>query len=191
MQLDTQQQQRAEHIEALIQDLATLSDPRARSMAQELVQSILTMYGDCLTRMLELSGQQQDNGPALIAAFGEDELVGPLLLLHGLHPVDMQTRIQRVLEQQRPLLKKHDGDVELVRIEAGIGYFNFKGSCQGCAASNNKLLRSIEEAIYQAAPELDDIVAVETEQCMVHPVKFIPARHRSPETVVSSGSGED
>ncbi|GER91112.1 hypothetical protein KDW_52740 [Dictyobacter vulcani] len=191
MQRDTQQQQQAERIDVLIQQVATLADPQARTMAQELVQCTMAMYGDCLARMLEVIGQSELAGTEIIAALGADELVGPLLLLHGLHPVDMQTRIQRALEEQRPYLQKHGGDVELVRIEEGIGYFTFKGSCQGCAASSSKLLRSIEEAIYQVAPELDEIIAVEAEKRAVQPVKFMPTRRRKPEAVVSSGSGED
>lgn len=190
MQQDTPQQ-RGERIEALIQEVENLTDPHARAIAQELVQCTMAMYGDCLACMLEVIQQSELTGTEMIAALGEDELVGPLLLLHSLHPVDIQTRIQRVLEEQRPYLQKHGGDVELVRIEEGIGYFNFKGSCQGCAASSSKLLRRIEGAIYKAAPELDDIVAVESEKRAVHPVKFMPARRRKSERVVSSGSGED
>ena len=46
-----------------------------------------------------------------------DELVASVLLLHGLHPVDLETRVRGALEKTRPYLKSHGGNVELVGID--------------------------------------------------------------------------
>ena len=41
-----------------------------------------------------------------------DPLVESLLLLHDLHPLDVDTRIQRALDRVRPYLGSHAGGVE-------------------------------------------------------------------------------
>ena len=43
----------------------------------------------------------------------DDEVVGNLLVLHDLHPDDVDTRVQRALEQVRPYLGSHAGGVSL------------------------------------------------------------------------------
>ncbi|GCE24295.1 NifU family protein [Dictyobacter kobayashii] len=192
MQLDTQQQEKAERIEELIQEVASFSDQRARSIVQELLQSTLGMYGDCLTRMLTLAGQHEECGSAIVHEFGEDDLIGPLLLLHGLHPVDTRTRVLHALEGLRPSLQAHGGYVQLVRIEQGVAYVKLLGSCNGCAASNTNYLRDVEDAVYKVAPELDDILAVPEEASTSHPVTFIPKRPPKQEKGVRPVvSGED
>ena len=47
-----------------------------------------------------------------------DDLVASVLLLHDLHPVDLETRVLGALEKTRPYLKSHGGNVELVGIDA-------------------------------------------------------------------------
>ena len=43
-----------------------------------------------------------------------DDLVSSLLLLHGLHPVDLRTRVQQALDKARPFLYDHGSQVELL-----------------------------------------------------------------------------
>ena len=47
-----------------------------------------------------------------------DPLVESLLLLHGLHPLDVDTRIQRALDNVRPYLGSHAGGVEYLGVTA-------------------------------------------------------------------------
>ncbi|GLV55213.1 hypothetical protein KDH_20600 [Dictyobacter sp. S3.2.2.5] len=190
MQQDKEQQQ-VERMESLIQQVAAFEDQGVRAAVQELVQCTMAMYGEGLTRMLALIGRHGECGAAIIDQFGADELVGPLLLLHGLHPVDTRTRVLGALEDMRPSLRAHGGDVELVRIEQGVAYFKMMGSCNGCSASNTHLARDVEDAVYKVAPELDDVIVSTEEQGPSHPVTFMPKRRRKPEKAASSGSRED
>ena len=52
-------------------------------------------------------------------ALGEDELVSHLLLLHGIHPVPVEARVRTALDEVRPYLDSHGGNVELVRSRTG------------------------------------------------------------------------
>ncbi len=148
---------RAERIETLIQEVSAFSDSRKRETVEELIQCILDMYGEGLARILELTMQAEAAGFPLVKSFVHDDLIGSLLLLHDLHPVDIETRIAHALDEVRPNLKAHGGNVELLKIEAGVAYLRLNGSCHGCPSSTITLKNLIEEAIYKAAPDLESI----------------------------------
>jgi hypothetical protein len=68
-------------IEALIQQIEESADPSAQATAKELVQTLLTLHGNGLERMLEIIYQSSAAGQTLIDQIAEDELVGNLLIL--------------------------------------------------------------------------------------------------------------
>lgn len=144
----------AERLDTLVQEISQFSDPQARATAEELVQTLLEMYGAGLARLLEITAQSQASGLELIDTFASDDLLSSLFLLHDLHPVDIETRIMLALDEVRPYLKSHGGDVEFVRVEDNVAYLRLEGSCQGCPGSTNTLKMAIEETIYKAAPDL-------------------------------------
>ena len=143
-------QQEVHRIEALLDDLERVGDPAARATATELVQALLDMYGEGLRRIAERVDMRE---PAC------DELVGHLLFLHGLHPVPVQERVMGALDEMRPYLDAHGGDVRLLGIEDGVVRLQLQGSCSGCPSSAITLRHGIEEAIYRAAPDVERIEA--------------------------------
>lgn len=182
MQQDMQEHQhRAARIEELIQQVAAFPDPQARATTEELIQTLLGMYGEGLARILELTAQSEASGYELIETFASDELLSSLFLLHGLHPIDIETRIARALDEVRPYLKSHGGNVELIKVEDGIAYLRLEGSCHGCPSSTITLKLAIEEAINKVAPDLDGIKVegvVEPPPRPGMPVTFIPPQRR-------------
>ncbi len=182
MQLDTREhQRRAERIETLIQEVSAFPDPRARATTEELLQALLDMYGEGLARILELTAQTEAPGHALIETFTKDDLLASLFLLHGLHPVDIETRIAGALVEVRPYLKSHGGNVELVKVENSVAYLRLEGSCHGCPSSTITLKLAIEEAIYKAAPDLDGLQVegvTDPPKRQGIPVAFIPPKRR-------------
>ncbi len=190
MQQDMQERRRgAERIETLIQEVSAFSDPRARATAEELVQALLDMYGEGLARLLELTAQSEASGYALIETLASDDLVGSLFLLHGLHPIDIETRVAKALVGVRPYLKSHGGNVEFIRVEDGIAYLRLEGSCHGCPASTVTLKLAIEEAIYKAAPDLDGLQVegvIDPPPRPGTPITFVPPRKRKDSTSTPS-----
>ncbi len=185
MQKDTDDRLRAERIEMLIQKVSTFSDPHTRETIEELLQALLDMYGEGLARILELTMQAKASGFELLQLFTRDELVGALLLLHDLHPVDIKTRVARALNEVRPNLQAHGGNVELIKVEEGVAYLRLEGSCDGCAASTITLKQTIEEAIYKAAPDLDRLEVegvTEPPRATSMPVTFVPTRRKREST---------
>jgi Fe-S cluster biogenesis protein NfuA/nitrite reductase/ring-hydroxylating ferredoxin subunit len=108
--------------------------------------------------MMEVVAEGENSGRAF-EVFAEDELVSHLLLLHGLHPLDVETRVVRALEEVRPYLQSHGGNVELLGIEEGLARVRMEGSCDGCPSSAVTLKLAIEEAVLKAAPDLEGIEA--------------------------------
>lgn len=151
---------RVGQIESLIAELDALPDPAARATAMEAIQAILELHGIALDRMLELIVEQAgEQGSALLASFAGDDRVGNVLMLHGLHPVDITTRVAGALETVRPYLASHGGNVELLGVDDGVVKLRLEGSCKGCPSSAATLKTAIEEAIMAAAPDVLEITA--------------------------------
>jgi Fe-S cluster biogenesis protein NfuA/nitrite reductase/ring-hydroxylating ferredoxin subunit len=155
---DQELQERVARVEALLGEIETLADPNARSKAAEMVQVLLELYGEGLARMMEVVSQGEER-ERTFEAFTGDELVSHLLLLHGLHPLDVETRVVQALEEVRPYLQSHGGNVELLGIEGGVARVRMRGSCDGCPSSAVTLKLAIEEAVMKAAPDLEGIEA--------------------------------
>ena len=147
-----------DRIEALLEAVEGLPDPRARELSLELVQGLLDLYGEGLARVVGHVAERDADG-GLADALAGDELVAHLLLLHGLHPVPLERRVAGALAEVRPYLESHGGDVRLLGIEAGTVRLELQGSCSGCPSSAVTLKLAVEEAIHKAAPDVEEIVA--------------------------------
>lgn len=172
--------QQMERIEALIHQIEAYPDPSVRAGAEELVRALLDLHGMGLARLLDHVAHAGDAGQAIIGQFAQDELVAGLLLLHGLHPLDLTTRVQRALDQVRPYLAAHGGTVELLGVDEGIVRLRLVGSWQrllfdsgnGSPVSAEALQQAIEEAVYRAAP---DLAALEIERGAARvPIQVVP-----------------
>ena len=81
-----------------------------------------------------------------------------LLLVHGLHPHDVERRVEDALDSVRPYLGSHGGDVELLgRRRRRCRAAAVAGSCEGCPSSAVTLELAVEDAVRAAAPEITAI----------------------------------
>src|SRR6202789_1857289 len=151
-------QNQLQAIEALLQKIENINNPALTATAKELVQLLMEFHGAGIERMLEIVHQTTPSGASVIAALGRDDLVRSLLLLYGLHPESLETRVVQALEKTRPYLKSHSGNVALVGIdETGTVTLRLEGNCHGCPSSSATLKLAVEEAIYDAAPDVTAI----------------------------------
>jgi Fe-S cluster biogenesis protein NfuA/nitrite reductase/ring-hydroxylating ferredoxin subunit len=140
-------------VEGLLEELESLAEPMARGLATTTVQALLELYGEGLRRVLDGVGASQ------ATTLAGDDVIAHLLLLHGLHPVPVEERVQAGLEEVRPYLDSHGGNVELVSVEDGVALLRMQGSCEGCPASAMTLKLAIEEAVFKAAPDVESVEA--------------------------------
>lgn len=185
---DRKFKQRMQHLEELIGTIDQIADPHIRASVQELVQTLMDLHGAGLDRMMEIVVQNGKSANELLDSFGQDDLVGSLLLVYGLHPEDLETRVGKALEKVRPYLRSHGGNVDLVAITDGVVRLQMQGNCHGCPSSAMTLKLAIEEAIYEAAP---DVTAIQTEgvQEKRPPSGFVPAENLRLLNEVPSGDG--
>jgi Fe-S cluster biogenesis protein NfuA/nitrite reductase/ring-hydroxylating ferredoxin subunit len=135
-------------VEQLLGELRSGDDPRAAAIAEDLVGSLVQLYGAGLARVMDLVGADAR------AALADDPLVESLLLVHDLHPLDVDTRLQRALDRVRPYLGSHAGGVDYLGVdEHGVVRLRLEGSCNGCASSTETVRLAITQAVEEAAPE--------------------------------------
>jgi len=146
-------QQRFQKLEELIAGVETY-DEKHRAGVKEIIQLLMEIHGAGLDRMLAVVNSSGHAGSEILHHFAKDPAIGSLLLLYGLHPDDLKTRVLRSLEKVRPYLRSHGGNVELVKVEQGNVLLRMEGSCHGCPSSSLTLKLAIEDAIYEAAPDI-------------------------------------
>jgi Fe-S cluster biogenesis protein NfuA/nitrite reductase/ring-hydroxylating ferredoxin subunit len=144
-------------VEGLLEELDALADPAAREKATEALTALLDLYGEGLGRIVEQVAEHDDG--SLADAFAGDDLVSHLLLLHGLHPVPVEQRVRAALDEVRPYLESHGGDVELLSVADGTAHLRLEGSCSGCPSSTMTLKLAIENAIAKSAPDIETVEA--------------------------------
>lgn len=148
-----------ESIDKMVRALEECADPLLRANAQELVQALMALHGACLERMLEVAGESGAAGKSMIERFARDEVVRNVLLLYGLHPVDLKTRVLEALEKARPILRLHGGNVTSVDLdEAGKLTLRLESKSESCQSTSANLKQSVEQAVYEAAPDITAIV---------------------------------
>jgi Fe-S cluster biogenesis protein NfuA/nitrite reductase/ring-hydroxylating ferredoxin subunit len=146
-----------ERIEGLLGALAT-HGPVAQQRAEDLVSLVTNLYGAGLERLLQVLSDSGRLDQQALDALADDQLVAGLLLVHGLHPYNVQTRVAQALDSVRPYLGSHGGDVELLGVDAeGVVTLRMLGSCDGCPSSSVTLQLAVEDAIQAAAPEVSSI----------------------------------
>ncbi len=148
-------QKRLSRVEELIAALESAPSPTVREQVRELIQTVLDLHGTGIERMLSMVFDSGASGATMIDELSRDQLVSGLLLLHGLHPIDLETRVRNAIEEVKPRLGLHGGSVDLLGVSPeGRVHLKLQGNCHECPSSRLTLRFSIEEALYAAAPDL-------------------------------------
>src|SRR5215510_9843773 len=153
---DAQWRSAGERIQNLL-DASSSGGTVARERAEQLVREVTDLYGAVLARMMDVALAAE---PVLAERFAADDLVASLLLVHGLHPHDVERRVSDALDSVRPYLGSHGGDVSLLGVDDGVVRLQFQGSCKSCPSSSVTLELAVEDAVRAAAPEIASIEVV-------------------------------
>ncbi len=151
-------QKRLQRIGQLVHELETIADPAARTSAKGLVQLVMDLHGTGLERILEIMFESGDGGARLIDELGEDPLVSSLLILYGLHPDAIEVRVERKLKQMRSKFYKMGAEAKLVSVNGGDVRVRVSVEGHACGSTKTNVQSAVEEAIYDAAPDLTSLV---------------------------------
>jgi len=67
---------------------------------------------------------------------------------------DLKQKVAAVLDEVRPELQRHSGDVRLVDVVDGVVQVELQGACQGCPMSQMTLAFGIERVLKEKIPEV-------------------------------------
>jgi Fe-S cluster biogenesis protein NfuA len=142
-------------IEKLLAELASSAAPQLAQTAEELVRCLVELYGDGLTEMVRIVGEDAEAGPRLMHSLIADPLVESLLLVHDLHPLEVGARVQRAIDQVLPQFGSHAGQVEFGGIDdRGVIHLRLEAAAgHGCGSSPDAVRLAIGDAVTAAAPE--------------------------------------
>ena len=162
MAQDAAFQKQIQRIGEIVEQLESAADPNARAMARELIESLMALHWGALERVLELTSDAGETGAALIEKYGRDELVSSLLLLYGLHPDKLQTRVLRALEKSRGFLESHSASAELLSVgDDGTVTVRLRQKSSGCGSNAATVRSRLEASLQNAAPDATSIVVEE------------------------------
>ena len=114
--------------------------------AEEVVRLLMQLYGAALERII----QQSLNAEQL----AEDKLVGSLLLLHDLHPLDPEARLRRMLAR---LERSFDSHFHLEGIDENIARIRVERNGTALPPGIGEM---VERAAFDAAPDLAGVTIV-------------------------------
>ena len=150
-------EQLVERVQDLQAALESSSGSATHELAEELVSAVVQMYGAGLERILEMLVASGPDGERVAASLADDPLVATLLLIHDLHPIPLEQRVQAALDSVRPYMESHGGNVELLSLEHGVARIHLRGSCSDCSASSVTLELAIKQALEEMAPDLEGL----------------------------------
>ena len=153
-------QQRTQEIERLVQRVQSFEDENARATALELLRSLMDVHGTVLARVVELAVNGGEAGRALLAALCSDPLVSPMLVLYGVHPLDLETRVAGAIAKIAEDVQSRGGSVELLSISDTTVRVRLQLNGSACGSSADRVKGMVEQAICEAAPE---VVAIQVE----------------------------
>jgi Fe-S cluster biogenesis protein NfuA len=141
---DTEARERATRVESLLVELESADEP-ARGIATEALGALVELYGEALARLVA-------HVPA--ATLAGDDVIGHLLLLHGLHPHDAAARVAQALAEVQPTLGRQGANVSVIEVTERIARLTLRtgGGCQSAT-----LQTLVEAAVRTAVPDLERI----------------------------------
>jgi Fe-S cluster biogenesis protein NfuA len=152
--IDGEFQEKVQQLGKLVAQFDQLPDSAAKVAGRELVQLLMDVHGRGLERVMEIIFTSGDHlSQVIIDRLGRDPIVGNLLLLYSLHPDGLEARVRTAVERLRPRLRKLACSIELESISEGSVQVRLT-SGHSCGSSTRDLQSIVEEAIYEAAPDL-------------------------------------
>jgi Fe-S cluster biogenesis protein NfuA len=164
MEQGSELQNKIQRIAAIVDQLESAGDPNSRALAKELLESLMALHGAGLEQILELARAGGKAGDDFVQRCGRDELVSCLLLLYGLHPDELTTRVERALEKSRSFLESHAAHATLKSIgeDGTITVQLHRKPNGGCGSTAEAVRAALEANLQNAAPDAPAILIEET-----------------------------
>lgn len=153
------------YLEDLMEDLREIDDP-VRTQVFNLLNGI-----DALHRMglSHLEDAFEARGLHADELRGDHPAIAWLFDAYAVG-VDQHAVADRALDDIRPYIHSHGGEVELLDVDEGVVHVKLSGACEGCTASDVTLEKGVEDALREHFPGFDSLeVEEDPEHVESHP----------------------
>jgi Fe-S cluster biogenesis protein NfuA len=147
-----------QRIGGLVQEIESIADPAIRAATKDLVQSLMDLHGAALEKTLEIVAEAGETGMNIIDRLGRDSLVSSVLILYGLHPEELESRVVKAVDRVRQQLRKQGCEVELLGVNDGAIRLRVEAGSHTCSSTAKTVQATLETAMYDAAPDLTALV---------------------------------
>lgn len=129
-----------------------------RDIALELVAAVESFHSEALRNLIVALNAEPKSRGVLRQAIG-DPLVYAMLRRHQILKPSLDEQVINVLALVRPDLQQHNGDVELVSIEAPNKVtIRLTGACDGCGSADITLEKGVKKALLEHCDWIREIV---------------------------------
>jgi Fe-S cluster biogenesis protein NfuA len=146
-----------QRIGGLVQEIESIADPAVRAATKNLVQSLMDLHGAALEKALDIVAEAGEPGMSIIDRLGRDSLVSSVLILYGLHPEDLESRVVKAVDKVRPQLRKQGCELELLGVNDGAIHVRVEAGSHTCGSTAKTVHATVERAMYEAAPDLTSL----------------------------------
>lgn len=139
-----------ELLERIGELLATIeqADPEIRDPVLDMLDYLEAWHREGITRLatsMPADALESARGDPVVAHLldtylGEDE------------DTDPEEIVREALDEIRPYVHSHGGEMELVAVSNGVVTLRLMGSCQGCPSSEVTLTQGVEQALRERWP---------------------------------------
>ena len=144
-----------DELEPLLDRLERLGDPAVRENARALVGLLMRLHAGGLARLVEIA--RQSGHAALLDAWKGDPQVSRLLLLHGLHPDDLASRVRQALAEVAPVAAFLGAEVAVLEVREGEVSLALSAQADVPPQALAEFRRRVESAIVNGAPEVQAV----------------------------------
>ena len=131
-------------------------DEAPRSVTQAYRHAIEALNREAILRLVRALKRDPASRTAMVAA-AADEIVYAVLRRYEIIKPSLAERVEAALQDVRPMLASHGGDIELIRIDPPAIDIRFTGACDGCPASSLTFHAGVRTAVQRACPEITEI----------------------------------
>jgi Fe-S cluster biogenesis protein NfuA len=146
--------ERTKRIQELMERIERLPNPAAKALLQDCLEALLSLYGEGLNRVMTILNERETSGEQMLLRVLGDSWIRGLLLIHGLHPSNLEQRLKDALDQVRPYMQSHGGSVELISLQGDFARLRLSGTCKTCPSSQMTLELAVRKALEENCPDL-------------------------------------
>ncbi len=130
-------------------------DQAVAAEVTELLEWYDVFHRDGLGQLVEMIRTWR--GEIFLESVSRDELAGTLLEFYDLGEspdvgAEAEQAVAAALEEVRPIVESHGGELEVAGIADGVVKVRMKGTCDGCPSSSATLTYGVEEALRKHWP---------------------------------------